>query len=200
MRGNRLKEELVWFLGWCKPPTVRSASPTTYPSRPEEAQIRAAAPLQHIHSYKPTQTHADPREARDVCDRGAACSSSFCHQRAKRKTRHIARVLDLRTDTAVRVTRRDRTTRGQHGHRSGRGVSVNSGRRDKRAGLSRVHHRLHSVKTNKSDPRVTSPLATKPESRAPPPPHVSFALRSHPSLHIHLQPSPLFSPVGLTAP
>lgn len=150
------------------------------------------------HSF--IQTHADPREARDVCDRGAACSSSFCHQRAKRKTRHIARVLDLRTDTAVRVTRRDRTTRGQHGHRSGRGVSVNSGRRDKRAGLSRVHHRLHSVKTNKSDPRVTSPLATKPESRAPPPPHVSFALRSHPSLHIHLQPSPLFSPVGLTAP
>lgn len=52
-----MKEELVWFLGWCKPPTVRSASPTTYPSRPEEAQIRAAAPLQHIHSYKPTQTH-----------------------------------------------------------------------------------------------------------------------------------------------
>lgn len=70
---------------------------------------------------------------------------------------------------------------------------MNSGRREERAGLSGVHHRLHSVKTNKSDPRVTSPLATKPESRAPPPPHVSFVLRSHPSLHIHLQPSPLFS-------
>lgn len=141
MRGNRLKEELVWFLGWCKPPTVRSASPTTYPSRPEEAQIRAAAPLQHIHSYKPTQTHE--KHETFATEEPRALRLSVTREQ-KEKTRHIARVLDLRTDTAVRVTRRDRTTRGQHGHRSGRGVSVNSGRREERAGLSRVHHRLHS--------------------------------------------------------
>lgn len=55
---------------------------------------------------------------------------------------------------------------------------MNSGRREERAGLSRVHHRPHSVKTNKSDPRVTSPLATKPESRAPPPPRLLRAALS----------------------
>lgn len=55
---------------------------------------------------------------------------------------------------------------------------MNSGRREECAGLSRVHHRPHSVKTNKSDPRVTSPLATKPESRAPPPPRLLRAALS----------------------